>query len=119
MEGLLTVLVTLHVMPLPNTLLWLRPATDTCGDSDWASPWRGIAVARPNWLPFIGVGIWDILAHRVSDGWKEQSVSFIPLKGLREWEGSRAPGVRKTFVVFFRFFHLARRFWNQTCSKEE
>lgn len=26
------------------------------------------------------------------------------------------PGVLKTFVVFLRFFHLARRFWNQTCN---
>lgn len=30
-----------------------------------------------------------------------------------EWNIS-LPGVRKTFVVFFRFFHLARRFWNHT-----
>lgn len=29
--------------------------------------------------------------------------------------GSSVPGARKTLVVFLRFFHLARRFWNQTC----
>ena len=28
--------------------------------------------------------------------------------------GSSVPGARKTLVVFLRFFHLARRFWNHT-----
>ena len=35
-------------------------------------------------------------------------------KGERQVEGTRAPEERNTFVVFLRFFHLARRFWNQT-----
>ena len=26
------------------------------------------------------------------------------------------PPLRNTLVVFLRFFHLARRFWNQTCN---
>lgn len=36
-------------------------------------------------------------------------VMFAP-NGGSPCDGSRAPGVRKTLVVFLRFFHLARRF---------
>lgn len=36
-------------------------------------------------------------------------VMLVP-NGGRPCDGSRAPGVRKTLVVFLRFFHLARRF---------
>ena len=44
---------------------------------------------------------------------------FIELKGDRPVEGRSAPGVRNTLVVFLRFFHLARRFWNQTWKKKK
>ena len=40
-------------------------------------------------------------------------------KGDRQVEGMSAPGVRKTFVIFFLFFHLARRFWNQTYKQTD
>lgn len=30
--------------------------------------------------------------------------------------GSNPPGDRNTFVVFLRFFHFARLFWNHTCA---
>lgn len=52
--------------------------------------------------------------QRPSAEGKPQNASLTLPKGLRPVEGSRAPGLRKTFVAFFRFFHLARRFWNQT-----
>lgn len=42
---------------------------------------------------------------------------FAP-KGGRPWDGKSPPGLRNTFVVFFRFFHFARRFWNQTLKKK-
>lgn len=44
-------------------------------------------------------------------------LSDIEPNGGNPWDGKRAPGVRNTFVVFFLFFHLARRFWNHTCHK--
>ncbi|KAH6939855.1 hypothetical protein HPB50_021901 [Hyalomma asiaticum] len=39
-------------------------------------------------------------------------------KGGRLCEGSSAPGLRNTLLVFLRFFHLARRFWNHTFQGE-
>lgn len=39
-------------------------------------------------------------------------------KGGSGWEGMKAPGLRNTLLDFFRFFHFARRFWNQTWWKE-
>lgn len=60
-------------------------------------------------------------AQRVSLAWKEQRPS--PMAAAAEGNcvspgvGSSVPGARKTLVVFLRFFHLARRFWNQTCGR--
>lgn len=46
--------------------------------------------------------------------------SPIAPKGGRPCDGSRAPGVLNTLVVFFLFFHFALRFWNQTwCGKRK
>lgn len=50
-----------------------------------------------------------MLDQRLSGAKGEQKDWFMVPKGE-----SRAPGVLNTFVVFFLFFHLARRFWNQT-----
>lgn len=36
--------------------------------------------------------------------------------GGSPWDGNSAPGLRNTFVDFLRFFHFARRFWNQTLN---
>ena len=58
-------------------------------------------------------GIWAIPVQRVSG---KVHKSFMPPNGESPVEGRRAPGVRNTLVVFLRFFHLARRFWNQTCN---
>lgn len=49
-------------------------------------------------------------------GLNEQNPSPMEPNGGRECDGSKAPGVRNTFVVFLRFFHLALLFWNQTCG---
>ena len=103
--------------PLPS------PAIDMGVDrpcpSDWPSDWRGSVGGRASGLvPCICdiCDICDMPVQRVSLGWNVQSGSFmfIAPNGDRPWDGSRAPGVRNTFVVFFLFFHLARRFWNQT-----
>lgn len=54
-----------------------------------------------------------VTPHRDSDVLnmlEPQRPSPIAPNGGRPWDGSRAPGVRKTFVVFFRFFHFALRF---------
>lgn len=61
-------------------------------------------------------------AQRVSLAWKEQRLSPMAAAaaaaegncGRPWWVGSSVPGARNTFVVFLRFFHLARLFWNQT-----
>jgi hypothetical protein len=47
----------------------------------------------------------------------EHKLSETDPNGGSPWDGRRAPGVLNTFVVFFLFFHFARRFWNQTCFK--
>lgn len=65
---------------------------------------------------YVPVGI-PVTLHRGSEllnipvGHK---LSDIEPNGGNPWDGNKAPGVRKTFVVFFRFFHFALRFWNQT-----
>lgn len=57
-------------------------------------------------------------AQRPSLAWKEHNPSPIAAAGNcgRLCVGNSVPGARNTFVVFLRFFHLARRFWNQTCT---
>lgn len=60
--------------------------------------------------------------HRDSDALnmlEPHRPSPIAPNGGKPCEGKRAPGVRNTFVVFLRFFHFARRFWNQTCKSKE
>lgn len=42
-------------------------------------------------------------------------VSDMAPNGGRPCDGS-SPPARNTLVVFLRFFHLARRFWNHTCA---
>lgn len=46
-----------------------------------------------------------------------ESEEFMEPKGGRLWDGTSPPPFLKTFVLFFRFFHLALRFWNQTWSQ--
>ena len=66
--------------------------------------WRGRPGGRER-------GLWwvmpDMVAQRASGEKGEQNElgMDMELKGER-----RAPGVLNTFVVFLRFFHLARRF---------
>ena len=63
-------------------------------------------------------------ALRVSLAWKEHRLSPMAAAAAaaadgnwgRPGVGSSVPGARNTLVVFLRFFHLARRFWNQTWS---
>lgn len=65
-------------------------------------------------------------AQRVSLAWKEHKLSPMAAAAAAAAEGnwgrpgvgSSVPGARNTLVVFLRFFHLARRFWNQTCSDQ-
>lgn len=103
-------------------------------------PWRGKDGGRASDVPG-PPPIWDIWCEgicvvicgamcvvipdiagqpRVSWPWKLQKESFIGEGNWASpwWDGRRAPGVRNTFVVFLRFFHLALRFWNQTCKVE-
>lgn len=101
-----------------------KPPMDTGVGSDWAIPCRGSEGGRDNGEPPV-ICIWPICVipvQRVSDGWNVKELSIdvkLPPKGERPVGGSRAPGVRNTFVVFFLFFHLARRFWNQTYTEGE
>jgi len=44
-----------------------------------------------------------------------QRPSDMDPKGGRPWDGRRPPADRNTLLVFFRFFHFALLFWNQTC----
>lgn len=65
------------------------------------------------------------VAQRVSLAWKEQRLSPMAAAAAaadgncgKPWcVGRSVPGARNTLVVFLRFFHLARRFWNQTCRR--
>ena len=57
------------------------------------------------------------IGHRESEvgNMDEQKLSPpIGGKGGSDGEGSNDPADLKTELVFFRFFHLARRFWNHT-----
>lgn len=119
----------------PDTESWLPRAdpevTDGIPPSWWndcPNPWRGNEGGRVNVggaaPAFMGGGmccaIGDVIdaiegGQRPSLGWKLQRASLIVDGNCGSpWGGSSAPGVRKTFVAFLRFFHLARRFWNQT-----
>ena len=91
--------------------------------SDWAIPCRGSEGGRDSGEPPVICiwPIWVIPVQRVSGGWKVKLLSIdakLPPNGERPVGGRRAPGVRKTFVVFLRFFHLALLFWNQTCREK-
>lgn len=85
-------------------------------DSDCAiAGWRPSAGGSWSWETF------GIPAQRVSFAWNEHRLSLIAAEGNCAnpwWVGSNVPGARNTFVVFLRFFHLARRFWNQTCDNQ-
>ena len=86
---------------------------ETGGVMLWARPWRGIVGGRARWLVAAICeaieGPMALAQPRASVLKGEQKELFMPPKG-----DNRAPGVLKTFVVFLRFFHLARRFWNHT-----
>lgn len=65
-----------------------------------------------------------LMPQRPSDGGniapQKESPPMPPMggKGGRDGEGSREPGPLNT-LLFLRFFHLARRFWNQTCNRAD
>lgn len=70
-------------------------------------------LVEPNWCGIMEVAPTDDQFLGEWSKLKNESLMEAE-KGERQVGGSRAPGERKTFVVFFLFFHLARRFWNQT-----
>lgn len=93
----------------------MAAAAALCWDNDCAR--AGCLAREVGPKGKVGAGpIWD-MGHRASAP-NEQKPSPIEPKGGKVCEGRRAPGVRNTFVDFFRFFHLARLFWNQTYMKE-
>lgn len=98
------------------------PAPRLHWDKDWAMAcWRprdgGSCSCDTPGIPAV--------AQRVSLAWNEQRLSPMAAAaaaadgnwGRPWWVGRSVPGARKTLVVFLRFFHLARRFWNQTCRR--
>ncbi len=95
------------------------PAPEELCGKDCASPCRGNVggSVRAEGAPPICEAIPGIGGQpRESFPWKLHKES--PIAGGncgKPCEGSNAPGVRNTLVVFLRFFHLARRFWNHTC----
>lgn len=60
-------------------------------------------------IPHLSAGVWNIPLHRSE---------LIGPKGGKPCDGNSDPEDRNTLVVFLRFFHLARRFWNHTCSTQ-
>lgn len=94
-----------------------RPVKGTWEPKGWPrGVWRGKEDVRARGFPFIGDVILGIEDQRESVGRNVQKASFIVPNGVIPGLGNKAPGVRNTFVVFFLFFHFARRFWNQTCA---
>lgn len=92
-------LVWLMLHPIPAERLW--PNVVGCRARPWPSgrPWLDIWV-----MP-------ALIGQRLSwVGPKEHRLSVddpIDPNGGNVWDGRRAPGLRNTFVLFFRFFHLA------------
>jgi len=56
-------------------------------------------------IPHLSAGVWNIPVHKSE---------VIGPKGGKPCDGSSDPEDRNTLVVFLRFFHFARRFWNHT-----
>lgn len=56
-------------------------------------------------IPHLSAGVWNIPLHKSE---------VIGPKGGKPCDGSSDPEDRNTLVVFLRFFHFARRFWNHT-----
>ena len=56
------------------------------------------------------------IVQRVSDEGNIEPKESPPIggKGGSEGDGRREPADRNTELLFFRFFHLARLFWNHT-----
>ena len=79
-------------------------------------PWPKLCLENRPFPPAI-CDICGTPFQRDSVGGSAQNESPIVPNGDRQVEGMRAPGDVNTFVVFFLFFHLARRFWNQTWRK--
>lgn len=57
-------------------------------------------------IPHLSAGVWNIPVHK--------SAEVIGPKGGKPCDGSSDPEDLNTLVVFLRFFHFARRFWNHT-----
>lgn len=68
---------------------------------------------------FMWLFMCTIPCQRASGDGNVQNASPTLPNGLRPLEGSRDPGLRKIFVAFFRFFHFALLFWNQTCGNKK
>lgn len=97
-----------------------RPVKGTWDPKDWPKcVCRGKDDVRARWFPFIVDVMLGIDDHRESVGRNVQKASFIVPNGDIPGFGNSAPGVRKTLVVFFLFFHFARRFWNHTFKKKK
>ena len=47
---------------------------------------------------------------------QEEEKGVMVARGGREWEGRRGEGECNSELLFRCFFHLARLFWNQTCT---
>lgn len=93
--------------PPMETLLWLS-CPKPKKEKDW-EVWK---------IFFVFMYLLEVIPHLVSALENipvEHRPSLMAPKGGSPWEGNSAPGVRKTFVVFFLFFHFALLFWNQTC----
>lgn len=63
----------------------------------------------------VGMAVPTVVGHLWSL-WKvhRESVMGLGLYACAMWEGRMGAGGRRMAAVFLRFFHFARRFWNQT-----